>query len=263
MGEAKRRKPQDAALWLSCLDRIIACAAGIAETARIKNDDARLLAACLLARSISTARAVVHLIGLDHVVDARMLTRSIFENGFCLYRLAQEDGGTFAREMLADEVYHRGASAETLFKEQQAREAMSEESRVRIGAFVKELRQESPNARRLKPKDAISGTDVGGAYAFYQQLSSDAGHPSVTALNRHAVETENEIVGLSLKPQIKDGEVMDTVFLAAMALLGVCISADNAFDRTTGGKRLEELVACAGANLFNAQLNPEQKIAVQ
>jgi hypothetical protein len=59
MGEAKRRKPRDAALWLGYLDRIIACGEGIAETARIKNDDARLpklLAACLLARSVSTAR---------------------------------------------------------------------------------------------------------------------------------------------------------------------------------------------------------------
>jgi hypothetical protein len=56
---------QDAALWLSCVDLIIACGEGIVETARIKNDDAwlpKLLAACLLARSVSTARAVVHLI---------------------------------------------------------------------------------------------------------------------------------------------------------------------------------------------------------
>jgi hypothetical protein len=56
MCEAKRRKPQVAALWLGYLDRIIACAEGIAKTTRIKDDDARVLAACLLARSISTGQ---------------------------------------------------------------------------------------------------------------------------------------------------------------------------------------------------------------
>jgi Family of unknown function (DUF5677) len=234
---------QDAATWLGCLDRIIACGEGIAETARIKNDDARLLAACLLARSISTAHAVVHLIGLGHVVEARMLARSIFENKFYLYRLAR-DGSAFAREILADEVYHRGAQGETMLKEEQAREAMGEESRARMRVFIKELRQENPNAKALNPKNAISGTDIRAAYPFYQQLSSDAAHPSVKALNRHIVETaKNEIVGLSLKSQIKDGEVMDTAFLTAMALLGVCIWANIAFDGTTGGERLDGLIA--------------------
>lgn len=131
-----------------------------------------------------------------------------------------------------------------MFKEEQAREAMGEESRARMRAFIKGLRHESPNAKPLKPKDAISGTDVSAAYAYYQELSFDAGHPSITALNRHVVETtENEIVGLSLRPRIKDGEAMDTAFLTAVALLGVCISANKAFDGTTGGKRLEGLVA--------------------
>ena len=63
----------------------------IAETARIKageGSDARLLAACLLGRSISTASAVVRLIGLDQVVEARTLARSLFENKFYLCRLA-------------------------------------------------------------------------------------------------------------------------------------------------------------------------------
>jgi Family of unknown function (DUF5677) len=204
---------QDAATWLSYLDSVITWGEGIAETANIKGDDASVLAACLLARSISTVRAIVHLIGLGHVVEARMLARSIFENEFYLYRLAQ-DGSAFGRQMFADEVYHRGALGETLFKEDQSREAMGEESLARMRAFVKGLRQESPTAKPLKPKGAISGTDVSAAYAFYQQLSFDAVHPSLTALNRHVVATAgNAVAGLSLKPRIEAAEVMDTAYL--------------------------------------------------
>ena len=36
---------------------------------------------------------------------------------------------------------------------------------------------------------------------------------------------------------------MDTTFLASMALLGGCIAANNAFGGTTGGERLDGLVA--------------------
>jgi hypothetical protein len=88
-GSLSRGEQDGAALWLAYLGRIIACGEGIAETARIQageGSDARLLAACLLARSISTASAVVHLIGLGHVVEARILARSLFENKFYLYR---------------------------------------------------------------------------------------------------------------------------------------------------------------------------------
>ena len=236
---------QDAALWLSCVDLIMACREGIVETARIKNDDARLpklLAACLLARSVSTARAVVHLIGLGHVVEARMLARSIFENEFYLFRLARDDGSAFAREMFADEAYYHHALGQTMLKEEQAREAMGGEEQSCVQAIVKQVRQESPIAAPLKPQKVISGTDISSASVLYQKLSSDAAHPSLTALKRHFVQNAGT-EGLLLKPRIKDGEVMDTAFLASMALLGGCIAANDAFGRTAGGERLEGLVA--------------------
>jgi hypothetical protein len=52
------RLEQGAAAWLICLGKV-ACAEDIAATARIKlTEDAEGLVACLLARSVSTARAV-------------------------------------------------------------------------------------------------------------------------------------------------------------------------------------------------------------
>ena len=82
---------QDAALWLGCLDRIIACAEGIAETARI--NPTRMLRDWPPAYWLEAFRPLAPscaLSGLGHVVEARMLTRSIFENEFYLYRLAQD-----------------------------------------------------------------------------------------------------------------------------------------------------------------------------
>ena len=227
------QREQAATTWLSYLDSVITCAEAIAKTATINGDDAWLLAACLFARSISTARAVVRLIGLDHVVEARMLARSIFENEFYLYRLARDDGSAFAREMQADEAYHHRGLGKAI--------EAGGEGRSSVQEIINWSLQKSPNAKPLTPRAAISGSEIRDAYVFYKQLSFDAGHPSITALKRHFIEsTGNE--GLSLKPQIKDGEVMDTAFLASMALLGGCIAA-NAFGGTTGGEGLEGLVA--------------------
>lgn len=229
------RAEEDTAAWLSYLDKVIACAEAIAGTASIKlgeGGEARLLAACLFGRSISTARAVVRLIGLGHVVEARMLVRSIFENEFYLYLLAQDDG-TFVRAMQADEAHHGHAFAKEIEALGGAIEAAGGEGWSCVGEI-----QKSPSAKPLNLKAAISLTDMRSAYVFYKQLSFDAGHPSITALKRHL----DESAGLSLKPRIKDGEVKDTAVLASMALLGGCTAANEAFGRTIGGQCLDGLV---------------------
>jgi hypothetical protein len=238
---------QDAALWLAYLNSVITCALAIAETARIKPGEdggasPGLLAAALLARSVSSARAVVHLIGLDYVVEARMLTRSILENCFCLYRLAEGDGSAFAREMFADEAFYHHALWQTMLGEELARKIMGVEGQSRIQAIVKQVRKKNPNAKPLKPQKIISGTGISSASAIYQKLSSDAAHPSITALKRHFVESAGT-VGLSIEPQIMDGEVTNTLSLASMALLIVCTVANYALGKTAVGQRLEGLAA--------------------
>ena len=94
------RVEQDAAVGISCLSKVLACAEGIAETARIEpTEDAEGLVACLLARSISTARAVGNLVGLGHVVEARKsLARSMFENEIYLEQLGSDAGNAFVNE---------------------------------------------------------------------------------------------------------------------------------------------------------------------
>jgi hypothetical protein len=230
---------QDTATWLGCLDRIIACGEGIAQTARIKVGEgagARVLAAALLVRSISTAHAVGPLIARSHVVEARMLVRSMFENMFYLFRLARDDGSVFARQMQADDHRHRGLLGKAI------EAAMGDEVGSRVKEIAEELILKSRGEKPLSPKSAIYGTEIERAYVYYKQLSVDAGHPSITALNRHLVESEGNEV-LRLKPRIGEGEAMNTAFLASMALLGGCTAANTAFGQTAGGERLEGLFA--------------------
>ena len=163
-----------------------------------------------------------------------MLVRSTLENAFYLSRLAQDDGRAFVSEMFADEAYYNHARGQTMLKQKQSREAMGKDGQSLIQAIVKRARARNPNAKPLKPQDVISDTDIRAASVFYQKLSSDAAHPSITALSRHLVESEGNEV-LCLKPRIKDGEVLDTAYFASLALLLACIAANDALGKTIGG----------------------------
>ena len=145
-----RRVEQDAAVWISCLGKVIACAEDIADTARIEpTEDAEGLVACLLARSISTARAVVHLVGLGHVVEARMLARSMFENEIYLEQLGSDAGNAFVNEMKEDEIFHhRGLGT--------AIEATGVEGGSRVREIVARSIQQNPKVKPLRPGQVAS-----------------------------------------------------------------------------------------------------------
>jgi hypothetical protein len=122
------------------------------------------------------------------------------------------------------------------------RELMGEDAKSQIKAFPKKIggEQKAP----LKPREVIKKYDVRDAYIFYQQLSGDAAHPSVTALNRHVIAgKDGAIRGLMVVPPINVAEVMDTTSYAAMALLGVGIAATTIFGGTPKDPQLEELTA--------------------
>jgi hypothetical protein len=225
---------QNTAAWLRCLRKAVACGKIIVETGDVDlSEDFGGLVICLLARSVSIARAVIHLVDLGHVVEARMLARSMFENEIYLEQLASEDGKAFVDEIKEDSaLHHRGLGVAI---------AASLGGSARVEEIVALSRQQNPKLKGLTPSNVATRGGMQAAYAFYKQLSSDAGHPSITALKRHFVESAGN-GGFFVEPQIKDGEAMNTAYLAAVALLWSCVAANEARGVTTEGE-LEKLVA--------------------
>jgi hypothetical protein len=213
-----------------------ACGEKIVETAHVDlSEDFGGLVVCLLARSVSTARAIAHLVGLAHVVEARMLTRSLFENEIYLVQLASDDGKAFVDEIKGDTIFHhRGLGV--------AIAATGGEHQSRVEEIAARSRQQNPKAKALNASSVASRGEMKGAYAIYKQLSSDAGHPSITVLKRHFVESAGT-GRFSPEPQLKDGEAMDTAYLASVAMLWCCVAAYHALGGTAEGERLEGLVA--------------------
>jgi hypothetical protein len=117
--------------------------------------------------------------------------------------------------------------------------AVGEGVRPRLEEIIEEWLQKSPDAKPLRLTGVISGLELEEAYAVYKQLSFDTVHPSITALDRHKGTGPG---GLSLKPQIKDGDA-NTASLASKALLYAYFSAHTALGSPTwNDRRLARLI---------------------
>jgi hypothetical protein len=190
--------------------------------------DVKVLALTLLARTVSNVKGAMRLLDdtrVPRVVEARTITRSALENFYWIVGLAEE-GDAFARKMRDDEMNHRRAQGQNIFA---ADIALDAEVGERLRDFLRHNRRQFETAASLSPKQVAQiRKDFAKTYIFYGQLSSDAGHPSLTALNRYVVpETHPEGGGIDIEPVVSDQELAQTCEYLCMAAIGVCIATSQ------------------------------------
>jgi hypothetical protein len=199
--------------------------------------DIKILGLTLLARTLSHTRGVLTLVDANRVVEARTITRCCFENLFWVSGLIEE-GKEFRQAMLHDEIKRRTARGKFLFE---SRIELTTNAEQRLRDWIKE-HSALAKSDALNPKQVAALGPVANSYIFYAQLSSDSAHPSIDALNRYVVaDRDNEIRALDLEPVVPDAELVDTLSLACMAVLGVLVGVNQLIGGTNGGKDLRAL----------------------
>jgi Family of unknown function (DUF5677) len=193
----------------------------------------------LLARTISNVKAAILLLDAKRVVEARTITRSVFENFYWIVGLAEE-GDAFVRKMRDDEMNHRRAQGQNIFAADITLEA---EVGERLRDYLRRNRKQFEKAASLSPKKvAQTRRDFAKTYIFYGQLSADSAHPSVTALNRYVVpESHPEGGGIDVEPLVSDHELAETCEYLCMAAIGVCVTANQIIGGTPGGTALNRI----------------------
>jgi hypothetical protein len=157
--------------------------------------DEKVLALTLLARTMSNLKSTLLLLDNRRVIEARVITRCCLENSFWVGCLIA-DGVKFTREMLGDETHHRLKRGQSLFA---SALPLGDEVESRLREWMRTHAKQFEGAKRLNPKDVAERTPVGRTHIFYDQLSSDACHPSLDALNRHVMShTLYEIGGIDV-----------------------------------------------------------------
>jgi Family of unknown function (DUF5677) len=201
--------------------------------------DEKVLALALLARTLSNLMGTLALLREKRIVEARTIARCCYENLFWVVGLIEE-GEAFARRMLHDETSHRRQRGQFLFETGVTLDAEIEE---RLRAWLRNANERLAGAKPLNPKQvAALGRDVGRTYIFYSQLSADAAHPSLTALNRYVVpHTPDEVGGIDVEPIVTDKEIEETLELLCQAVMGVLVGVNQMLGGTKGGEALNGL----------------------
>jgi hypothetical protein len=92
------------------------------------------------------------------------------------------------------------------------------------------MKARTPKPAFLNPGGAAADTTVEHTYLVYRNLSRDSAHPSITALKRHLnigdVDGER-LIGLDVQPPPKDDERIQTIDLACIALMALCVGVED------------------------------------
>jgi hypothetical protein len=153
--------------------------------------------------------------------------------------LAQE-GETFTRKMLHDDISHRTHFGQFMFNNGIELETEIEN---RLRDWLRGMNKRSvAKPLTLTPKQVAALSDMGRTYIFYGQLSTDAGHPSVTALGRYVIpHTADEVGGIDAEPIVKEAEIEQTLEFLCQAVMSACVVVNEMLGGTRGGGALNAL----------------------
>ena len=203
----------------------------------------KVLALALLARTINNFEGVIALAKLELVVEARVLTRCCYENMFYIGGLI-EKGEDFIRQMFDDEIQSRISRGKEVLEMKRASNTMPEEIGKALPERIEEMKKRWPKAKFLNPSDAAKSSVLKNAYLAYRQLSADAAHPSLRALQRHMAYdkvNDKQAPVLNIKPIKRHIELTHTINLACCSLMGACVGLNQLLERTCLDQKIHVL----------------------
>ena len=185
--------------------------------------DPKIVAVLLLIRTLSNFRGTRILLRADRIVEARTLARCCFENLFTIAALS-EGGQRFVLEMGEDHKASRKARAEFLME--QTGDMPDREWQPKLRAFIASLGKGQRKGKSLDPKKVAARGQLLKSYVYYADLSADAAHPTLDALQRylgHAQENGEPMRTIDINPIVSPTERRRTLMMVCEALLGACI----------------------------------------
>ncbi|HWU13806.1 MAG TPA: DUF5677 domain-containing protein [Caulobacter sp.] len=221
--------------------------------------DPAVVGLALLARTVHAARAVFLLLDNDHIVEARTITRSVFENAMYAAALANK-GSAFVEELLADDVSIRQKRANGLaafFGDVRG----DADKKAALEAFRQQLIGEHGKPRGINMLNAAEAGGVSDAYIVYRELSTDAAHPSATSIDRHIVMPEDSERSFTLSgpPLVSEDEPAQTLALLSMGLLYINVAVNQIVGGVGAGDDLRDLTRDYQA--LGQSIPPDRKAA--
>jgi hypothetical protein len=228
--------------WFGFVDRLYAVGNDIAENIRLEDpENAPVLGAALLMRTLAHIRATVILLRNDCIVEARTITRCCFENSLFVAALARE-GEKFVQDMKNQELSMRKSRGELLIRD--TADQPEHAGKVELREYLRQIANEIDKRPSLDPKGVSLRGSLALSYNFYARLSADAAHPTFTSLDRHIDKLlSGDSKGFSVNPVCEPDEGADTLALLAQAVIGVLIGVNEMWAQPKEAEAMNELLA--------------------
>ena len=210
----------DVATWTAFATGLRKTGMDIFATAKVVVTEARaadlkVLGLMLLARTLSNLKATLILLRENQVVEARTISRCLYENQYWVLALLKE-GDRFRTDMVNHEMRHKYMRMQTLF---QNPIGLTEEQKENMRQWKRDHKKYE-DAPTLDPK-GVAKRSESESYLFYQHLTWD-GHPSIETLNRYYVAVdESGNPGIDVQPKTKPDEIIETLNLLCLPVIGV------------------------------------------
>lgn len=207
-----------------------------AKTTQSSSMSPNALCVSLLFRSVSSLQAAILVIERGMIAEARLLTRSLIENAFCLAAI-HANPEEFQRKLRLDD----GGARRSILKLALESGALIDKPDVEL-RIRDALDQISADARVFSVKALAEMGALSRQYIFYRLLSNDSAHPSATSLLRHLEYDRQSGSWSAFKfgPGSAD-EVGDTLRLMVINGLAVGIAFTDFVQDFDGNARLAEL----------------------
>lgn len=176
-------------------------------------DDVELLMFLLLVRVLSNFQCSVLLAETGALVESRTLSRACLETVFCLGALAR-GGDEFVQRMKDALLKDRTSTANWILQKPSVREAMGTAATADVRRYVDESSDRLEELRKLSIEEMARQSDMEPLYIWYRQMSGDAAHPTLDALERYVVLSDAGEPEIQWGPACEGEELEWTVLLS-------------------------------------------------
>ncbi|MBI1216583.1 MAG: hypothetical protein GC185_12295 [Alphaproteobacteria bacterium] len=239
MNKSKEESIADA--WIRFAKRLLNLAERICQEIvlppTIRPSDPKVAALLLVKRSISNGKSAILLHRRNLIIDARIIVRTSLENAFWIAGLT-DHGKDFVKKMADHDLKYKKLLGERVLAYQSYR---GSEPNISLQETIRVIGNEKRKA--MTPKNVAEESALKHFYILYQLLSSDSAHPTTEALSRFLSPPEKKtgMRTLNATATLKPNEVSDTIWYLCLALLAICVGANQLWGGTKAGKHLSRL----------------------
>lgn len=188
--------------------------------------------------------------------EARMLSRSCFENAFCIAALVK-DPAKLIKALEDDDKAAQKAQAKFIAEDPARMVNLDPKAKKRLQKFASTVDQQWGKVRQLAIDETAKSTALREAYLFYRVLSNDSCHPSASSLSQHIVAMTDGHWDYQLGPALAD-RIADALNIACHAIISALVAFTELVHDADGNREVAVAVD-AYCRVNHAIVDAQQK----